>query len=114
MLELVVNIFFKNFRNYRNYRNWPIIVRIRFNTLFKNWSHFGRFPFAWVYPSEDIDGLGECGGKRSGDLPAAVFNSLLGILSRPVAFLSSIFSKMFNTISMLGVFRENDLSVVSR
>ena len=65
MVELVVNNLLKNFRNYRNYRNWPIIVRIRFNTLFINWSHFGRFPFAWVYPSED--GLGEYGGKRRGD-----------------------------------------------
>ena len=31
-------------------------------------------------------------------IQAAVFNSLLGILSRPVAFLSSIFFEMFNTI----------------
>ena len=53
MVELVVNIFFKNFRNYRNCRNWPIIVRIRFNTLFKDRGDSGRFPFAWVYPSED-------------------------------------------------------------
>ena len=47
-------------------------------------------------------------------IPAAVFNSLLGILSRPVAFLSLIFFKRFNTISILGVCREDDLSVVSR
>ena len=65
MVELVVNNFFKNFRNYRNYRNWPIIVGIRFNTRFKNWIYFGRFPFAWVYPSED--GLKKYGGKRRCD-----------------------------------------------
>ena len=49
MVELVVSNLFKNFRNYRNKRNRPIIVRIRFKTLFKNWSYFGRFPFVWIY-----------------------------------------------------------------
>ena len=48
-------------------------------------------------------------------IPAAVLNSLLGILSRSVAFLSSIFFKRFNTISIFEICRENDQwSVVFR
>ena len=41
---------------------------------------------------------------------AAIFNNLQGILSRPVAFFSSIFSNRSRTMSILGVFRENELS----
>ena len=41
---------------------------------------------------------------------AAIFNNLLGILSRPVAFFSSIFFSRSRTMSILGGFRENELS----
>ena len=41
---------------------------------------------------------------------AAIFNNLLGILSRPLAFFSSIFFNRSRTMSILGGFRENELS----
>ena len=56
---------FKNFRNNRDYRYWPIVVRIRFTSLFKKWSHFGRFPVVWIYPRENR--LWEDWGKRGCD-----------------------------------------------
>ena len=34
MVKLIVDNFFKYFRYYWDYRYWPIVVRIRFNTLF--------------------------------------------------------------------------------
>ena len=43
-------------------------------------------------------------------IQAAIFNNLLGILSRPVAFFSSIFLNRSRTMTILGVFRENELS----
>ena len=45
---------------------------------------------------------------------AAIFNNLLGILSRPVAFFSSIFFNRLGTISTLGDFRENFYGTCSR
>ena len=62
MEKLIINNSFKNFRNYRDYRYWPVVVRVRFNTLFKKWSHFGCFPIVWIYPSENR--LWEYWGKR--------------------------------------------------
>ena len=41
---------------------------------------------------------------------AAIFNNLLGIISRPVAFFSSIFFNRLKTTSRLGVFRYHDQS----
>ena len=114
MVDLVVNIFFKNFRNYRNYRNWPIIVQIRFSTLFENWIGVNLAVFHSLGYIPVRMNLENMAVNEGAILPVAVFNSLLGILLRPVAFLSSLFFKRFYTISMLGVCRENDLSVVSR
>ena len=45
---------------------------------------------------------------------AAIFNNLLGIISRPVAVFSSIFLNRLKTTSRLGVFRQNALSVYER
>ena len=45
---------------------------------------------------------------------AAIFNNLLGIISRPVAFFSSIFLNRLKTTSRLEVFRQNALSVYER
>ena len=42
-----------NVRNYRDYRYWPLVVRIRFNALFKKWSHLSRFPIVWIYPRKN-------------------------------------------------------------
>ena len=65
MEKLIINNSFKNFRNYRDYRYWPVVVRVRFNALFKKWSHFGCFPIVWIYPSENR--LWEYWGKRGCD-----------------------------------------------
>ena len=45
---------------------------------------------------------------------AAIFNNSLGILSRPVAFFSSILFKKLKTILTLGVCGENEQSVRSK
>ena len=42
-----------NVGNHRYYRYWPIVVRIRFNALFKKWSHISRFPIVWIYPRKN-------------------------------------------------------------
>ena len=42
---------------------------------------------------------------------AALFNNLVGIISRPVAFFSSIFLNRLKRTSRLGAFRQNNLSV---
>ena len=52
--------------------------------------------------------------REGATILAAIFNKLLGILSRPVAFFSSIFDKKLKTVFTLGICRENKLSVGSR
>ena len=52
--------------------------------------------------------------REGATMLAAIFNNLLGILSRPVAFFSSIFDKKLKTVLTLGICRENELSVGSK
>ena len=52
--------------------------------------------------------------REGATILAAIFNNLLGIISRPVAFFSSIFDKTLETISTLGICRENEWSVGSK
>jgi len=51
---------------------------------------------------------------REGAILAAIFNNLLRILSRPVAFFSSIFDKKLKTVLTLEICRKNELSVGSK
>ena len=46
--------------------------------------------------------------REGATILAAIFNNLLGIMSRSVAFFSSVFDKMLKTISTLGICRENE------
>jgi len=52
--------------------------------------------------------------REGATILAAIFNNLLGIISRPVAFFSSSLDKMLETISTLGIYRENEWSVGSK
>ena len=90
MEKLIINNSFKNFRNYRDYRYWPVVIRVRFNALFKSrvtlavFQSFGYIPVRIDFENIEV--------REGATILAAIFNNLLGIISRPVAFFSSIFS----------------------
>ena len=46
--------------------------------------------------------------REGATILAAIFNNLLGIISRPAAFFLSIFDKMLETMSTVGICRENE------
>ena len=52
--------------------------------------------------------------REGATILAAIFNNILGIILRPVAFFTSIFDKFLKTTSTLGICRENEWSVCSK
>ena len=106
MEKLIINNSFKNFRNYRDYRYWPVVVGSDLMPFLKSgvtlavFQSFGYIPVRIDFENIEV--------REGATILAAIFNNLLGIISRPVAFFSSILDKTLETISTLGICRENE------
>ena len=106
MEKLIINNSFKNFQNYGGYRYWPVVVRVDLMPFLKSgvtlaiFQSFGYIPVRIDFENIEV--------REGATILAAIFNNLLGILSRPMAFFSSIFDKTLETISTLGICRENE------
>ena len=109
MQELIIDNFFKYLRDYSYYSYGSVIVGICFCTFLKIGDTLASFHSDGNIPVR-IDSLNICVNEGE-TMSSANFRSLLGILSKAVAFLASSFFKSLHTLFTLVFCKENTLSV---